>query len=214
MKLKKKHNKKNIIIMIIILVLVFSFLLLYLYDKKISVVLIKYAKIESKKIGIDIVSKNVSDEVVRVLDKNDIFELDKDNNGNIEMINYNTKVVNEILGVASKTVIKNFDILSKKKDNIITRIPMGTVTNNLFLENLGPKVPVRLNLVGNVLTSLKTRVKEYGMNSALVEISIRIEANVEILVPLRVEQIKIVNEVPISIKIVEGNVSSLLSSYN
>ena len=101
-----------------------------------------------------------------------------------------------------------------KNDNIITRIPMGMVTNNLFLENLGPKVPVRLNLVGNVLTSLKTRVKEYGMNSALVEISIRIEANVEILVPLRVEQIKIVNEVPISIKIVEGNVSSLLSSYN
>ena len=214
MKLKKKHNKKNIIILIIILVLVFSFLLLYLYDKKISVVLIKYAKIESKKIGIDIVSKNVSDEVVRVLDKNDIFELDKDNNGNIEMINYNTKVVNEVLGVASKTVIKNFDILSTKNDNIITRIPMGMVTNNLFLENLGPKVPVRLNLVGNVLTSLKTRVKEYGMNSALVEISIRIEANVEILVPLRVEQIKIVNEVPISIKIVEGNVSSLLSSYN
>ena len=214
MKLKKKHNRKNIIIVIILLVIVFSFFLLYLYDKKISISLIKYAKIESKKIGIDIVSKNVSDEVVRVLDKNNIFELDKDNNGNIEMINYNTKVVNEVLGVASKTVIKNFDILSKKKDNIITRIPMGMVTNNLFLENLGPKVPVRLNLVGNVLTSLKTRVKEYGMNSALVEISIRIEANVEILVPLRVEQIKIVNEVPISIKIVEGNVSSLLSSYN
>lgn len=205
---------KKIIFLIVILLFIFTIIVLYIYDKKISVSLIKYAKIESKKIGIDIVSKNVSDEVIKVLDKENIFDIEKDNNGNIELIDYNTKTVNKILSVASKTVVKNFDDIEKKDDGIVAKVPMGIVTNNLFLENLGPKVPIRLSLVGNVLTSLKTRVKEYGINSALVEISIRIEANVEVLVPLRVEQIKIVNEVPISIKIVEGNVSSLISSYN
>lgn len=214
MKLKRKKSIKKKLIIIFIFILIISILLLYCYDRKISKTLIKYAKIESKKVGIDIISNGVSDEVVKVLDKNDIFTLDKDNNGNIELIHYNTKVVNEILSLTSKVVMNNFKEIKKRKDGIVTYIPIGIVSNNIFLENLGPKVPVKLSLVGNVLTSLKTNVKNYGINSALVEISVRIEANVEILIPLKTGEIKIVNEVPVSIKLIEGNVSSFLSSYN
>ena len=214
MKLKKKKNLKKKILIIVFMIIIFTIISLYFYDKKISNVLIKYAKIESKKVGIDIISKGVSDEVVRVLDKNDIFTVEKDNNGNVELIHYDTKVVNEILSVTSKVVMNNFERIEKKNDGIVTYIPMGVVTNNLFLENLGPKVPVRLSPVGNVLTSLKTNVKNYGINSALVQISVRIEANVDILIPLKTGEIKIVNEVPVSIKIIEGNVSSILSSNN
>lgn len=214
MKLKKKNNKYKKIIVIIFFILIFTFISLYFYDKKVSNVLIKYAKIESKKVGIDIISKGVSDEIVKVLDRNDIFSVDKDNNGNIELIHYNTKVVNEILSVTSKVVMNNFKEIEEKNEGIVSYIPMGIVTNNLFLENLGPKVPVKLSPVGNVLTSLKTDVKNYGVNSALVQISVRIEANVDILIPLKTGEIKIVNEVPVSIKIIEGNVSSFLSSYN
>lgn len=214
MKLKNKNNKHKKIIVIIFFILIFTFISLYFYDKKVSNVLIKYAKIESKKVGIDIISKGVSDEIVKVLDRNDIFSVDKDNNGNIELIHYNTKVVNEILSVTSKVVMNNFKEIEEKNEGIVSYIPMGIVTNNLFLENLGPKVPVKLSPVGNVLTSLKTDVKNYGVNSALVQISVRIEANVDILIPLKTGEIKIVNEVPVSIKIIEGNVSSFLSSYN
>ena len=214
MKLKNKNNKYKKIIVIIFFILIFTFISLYFYDKKVSNVLIKYAKIESKKVGIDIISKGVSDEIVKVLDRNDIFSVDKDNNGNIELIHYNTKVVNEILSVTSKVVMNNFKEIEEKNEGIVSYIPMGIVTNNLFLENLGPKVPVKLSPVGNVLTSLKTDVKNYGVNSALVQISVRIEANVDILIPLKTGEIKIVNEVPVSIKIIEGNVSSFLSSYN
>ncbi|MBR3116316.1 MAG: sporulation protein YunB [Bacilli bacterium] len=202
------------VVIVISLIIVFTILLLYFYDKKISIRLIEYAKIESKRIGIELVSKGVSNEVVKVLDDKDIFSIEKDNNGNIELINYNTKVVNEILSVSAKTVNHNFKKLEKDKKGIISYIPMGITTNNIFLENLGPRVPVKLYLNGNVVTSLKTNVKPYGLNSALVEINIKIEAVLKVLVPLKTEQIKIVNDVPVSIKIVEGNVSSLISSYN
>ena len=43
------------------------------------------------------------------------------------------------------------------------------------MENLGPKVPIKLRLDGNVITSIETNVKSYGYNSALIEISIKIE---------------------------------------
>ena len=202
------------VIIVIIFVLAFTILLLYFYDKKISISLLDYAKIESKKKGIVIVSEGVSDEVVKILENNNIFNIEKDDNGNIELIDYDTKTVNEILSVSSKKVVNNFNKELSKNKGIIAYIPMGIATNNLFLENLGPKVPVKLVLDGNVVTSLKTDIKQYGINSALLKISVRIEAYLKVLVPLRGDQIKVVNEVPIVVKMVQGNIASILSSYN
>ena len=211
MKLKTK-KKRNKILIIFLMLIIFSILLIYFYSIKISPLLMKYAKIESKKIAIDIISKGVSDEVITLLDDNDIFYTEKDNNGNVEIINYNSKVVNEVLSVSSKRALENFEKIEDKNDGIVTFVPLGIVTNNIFFENLGPKVPVKLNLDGNILTSLKTNVKEYGINSALIQISVRIEANVQIIIPFYTKEISVINEVPISIKIAKGNVSSILNN--
>ena len=209
--MKKRFRKLLLILVIIILI---TITLLYYYSYKVSPVIMKYALIDSKKIGIDIISKGVNDEVIKLLENNDIFSTERDNNGNIESIDYNSKVVNELLSVASKITYNNLQNVSETNNGIITYVPMGVVTDNVFLNNLGPKVPVKLKLDGNVLTSLKTDVKEYGINSALIQISIKVEANVDIIIPLRVEDISIVNEVPISIKIVKGNISSILGDNN
>lgn len=172
----------------------------------------KYALIDSKKIGISIISKGVNDEVLKLINQEDLFHIERDSNGNIESIDYNTKLVNEILSVTSKVTYNNLIDVENKDNGIITYIPIGVVTDNVFLNDKGPKVPVKLSVNGNVLTSLKTDVKEYGVNSALIQVSVKIEANVDIIIPLRVEDIVIVNEVPISIKIIKGNVSSILTN--
>ncbi len=205
-------KKKSIFILLLTLVLLFTILLLYFYSNKISPLLIKYSKVESKRIAIDIISKGVSDDVVKVLSEDNLFNIDKDTNGNIELIDYNTKVVNKILSITSKRVAANFTELSTKKNGVIMSVPIGVVTDNIFLENLGPKVPIKLVLNGNVLTSLKTNVKEYGINSALIEVSVKIEANIDLVVPFKSSEIKVINEVPISIKVVKGNVSSILNT--
>ena len=64
---------------------------------------------------------------------------------------------------------------------------------------------------GSVITSIDTNVKSYGYNSALIEISIRIEANTEVVLPFKTKKDKVVNIIPISIKIVQGNVTSFLT---
>lgn len=194
------------------IIIVLTILIMYFYSNELSPLLMKYAKIESKKIAIDIISNGVSDEVTKVLNENDIFYTEKDNNGNVETIDYNSKVVNEILSVTSKRVLKNFEKVENENNGIITYLPIGVITKNIFFENLGPKIPVRLNLEGNVLTSLKTDVKEYGINSALIQISVKIEANIQVVVPLYAKEMKVINEVPISIKIAKGNVSSILNT--
>ena len=179
--------------------IILSIILIYIYSKKISPVIMKYALIDSKKIGISIISKGVNEEVTKILDNNDIFYIEKDKNDVVETIDYNTKVVNELLSIVSRITYDNLKDIEKNNNGIITRIPIGVVTDNVFFNNLGPKVPVKINLDGNVLTSLKSDVKEYGLNSALIQISVKVEANIDVIIPLKVEKIIIVNEVPVSI---------------
>lgn len=190
----------------------FSILLIYYLSNKVMPTILITSKNIVKETGMNIISENVSDRIITILDREELFKIEKDINGNIESIDYNTKVVNEILKEVSNISYNNFKKYEKEKDGIVTYVPLFSGSKNIFFSNLGPKVPIKLILDGNVITSLQTDVKEYGYNSALIEISVRIEANTEVILPFKTTNEKIVNIVPISIKIVEGDVSPLINS--
>ena len=211
MKLKKKKSIKNRLLMLFILIILFSLIMVYYISNKVMPNLLIYSENIVKEEGITLVSENITDKVINILDKEDLFYIDKDNEGNIESIDYNSKVVNEIIKESSEVVQDNFNKYKTENNNIIAYVPIFSGSNNIFLENLGPKVPIKLVLDGNVITSLETNVKEYGYNSALIEISIRIEANVEVILPFKTKKKKIVNNIPISIKIVQGNINSIFT---
>ena len=211
MKLKKKKSIKNRLLMLFILIIIFSLIIVYYISNKVMPSLLIYTENIVKEEGITLVSENITDKVINILDKEDLFYIDKDNEGNIESIDYNSKVVNEIIKESSEVVQDNFNKYKTENNNIIAYVPIFSGSNNIFLENLGPKVPIKLVLDGNVITSLETNVKEYGYNSALIEISIRIEANVEVILPFKTKKEKIVNNIPISIKIVQGNINSIFT---
>lgn len=214
MKLKKKKSIKRKLFIIFLLIIVFSLLLVYYLSNKVMPTILTTSKNIVKETGINIISKDVSDRIISILDKEELFNIEKDSNGNIESIDYNTKVVNKILKEVSDISYNNFKKYEKEKDGIITYVPLFSGSNNMFLSNLGPKVPIKLILDGNVITSLETNVKEYGYNSALIEISVRIEANTEVILPFKTKNEKIVNIVPVSIKIVEGDVTPFINSNN
>lgn len=190
----------------------FSILLIYYLSNKVMPTILITSKNIVKETGMNIISENVSDRIITILDKEELFKIERDINGNIESIDYNTKVVNVILKEVSNISYNNFKKYEKEKDGIVTYVPLFSGSKNIFFSNLGPKVPIKLILDGNVITSLQTDVKEYGYNSALIEISVRIEANTEVILPFKTTNEKIVNIVPISIKIVEGDVSPLINS--
>jgi sporulation protein YunB len=214
MKLKKKKSLKRKIFLILLLIITCSILLIYYISNKVMPTILISSENIVRETGMNIISENVSDRIISILDKQELFKIEKDLDGNIESIDYNTKVVNEILKEVSIVSYDNFQKYEKEKDGIITHVPVFSGSKNIFFSNLGPKVPIKLVLDGNVITSLETNVREYGYNSALIEISVKIEANTEVILPFKTSNKKITNIVPISIKIVEGNVTPLLDKNN
>ena len=71
-----------------------------------------------------------------------------------------------------------------------------------------PKIPVRIDLISNIFCRINTDIKSYGINNALMTVSINITASVKVLLPFVSDTVEISSDVPVIIKLIEGSVPS------
>jgi len=227
MRLKKYKNKKNKIanrILFVVILLIISIIYAFkIFNEKALPQFISYSEIETKKIVSNIISNTITEEITNNINMDDLFITLKDSNGDIQSIDFNSSEVNKILVKSSKSVEQNLRYLEsgevdnlnlsnydyeKFKNGIIYELPSGIIFNNTLLNNILPKIPIKMSLIGNVLAKLTTSVDSYGINNALIKVNINIEAEVKILMPFVSANTKLNVDVPIIMKIMEGNVPS------
>ena len=92
------------------------------------------------------------------------------------------------------------------KKGIIFEIPSGLVFENTFFSNLGPTIPIKLNLVGDIISEVTTKVTNYGINNALIEVRICIKLTEQVILPLATNRIEIESSVPVALKLIQGTV--------
>ncbi len=85
-------------------------------------------------------------------------------------------------------------------------MPSGIVTNNALLSNLGPKIPVKFELVGDVISNIDTKITNYGINNAMIEISVNVQLNEQIILPFISKRISYTTNIPIAIKLIQGTI--------
>lgn len=233
-KLKKVRKIKistKISILILILIVCVYFLITYI-NKNVYPVLMNYAKADAKKMALLIMDNSVNEEILNALKEEDIFSVSKNKTGEVSDIDFNPVIVNKVLSITTSTVKKNLENLERGnienitfinkddydiknlKNGVISEIPVGLSLNNALLANIGPKIPVKINLVGNVVSYASTKIHNYGINNALVEVYAHVEVTEEVIIPLSTSKIKVRNDIPIAIKIVQGTVPDYYSNSN
>ena len=226
---KKKIKTSTKISTTILFIIIFTSFFMNYCGNKILPVIMKQAKIDSKKMAILIIKNSLNDEVLSTLDDN-MYTVIQNKNGEIQTIDFNPIIVNKFLtkttSVVSKNLknletgnIKNISFIDKDdynyknlKNGVISKIPMGIISNNILLSNLGPKVPVKINMIGNVVSNIEIKVSNYGINSALIQVIVKVEVEEEVIIPFQMKNIKIVNEIPVAIKVINGNVPEYYSN--
>ncbi len=221
------ERKIKLFIIINILIIALSFFFINYLGKTLNDRIIHYSEIEAEKIAKYIVNYAVKEEVITKLNNN-FISISKDKNGDTSMIEFNSAIVNQLLIDVTNSVLELFkDIENGKtnildlsnnlltntkindyKEGIIIEVPVGLATNNFILSNLGPKIPVRLSITGEIESFVTTSVVEYGINNALVTTFIHIAVSEEILMPLGGKKITITSQIPISINMIAGKVPS------
>lgn len=210
-RIKKRIKKKNKYVILFLFIMVFTLFLLVLISKKTTPILIESAKKKSKTISNNIITKSVNDNVLKDMNKEEIFIEKRDNNGNVITTDFNSVILNQILNKITISVEKDLRELNNK---VSYRIPIGIIFNSSLLSNLGPKIPVKINLDGDVITSLNTEVKDYGINNALIKISVNVKVYMNVIIPFKTEEIIIETNIPIVMRIVEGEIPSYYYPIN
>lgn len=225
--LKKKRKKSNIIIIIIILIFVGIYLTFKFINDKVTPVFLDYATLQAGKIATLVINQAINNEVMDNLNIDDLFITSKDKNEKVTSVDFNPKTVNKMLSMVTSNVheyledlengeinklgIRDTILLSdnlKLKKGIIFEIPSGLVFNNVILANIGPKIPVKLNLIGDIATNISTKVTDYGINNALIEVIISIKVYEQVILPYTSKQITVETDIPIAIKLLQGETPS------
>lgn len=221
-----KISKSSLLIITIFLILISLVISFNYINKKFSPIIMEYATLEAQKLSNIIINKSISKHITEKVNSDELFEITKDSNGEIRSIDYNTAIINKFLTETTNSVqinLKNIEkgdidalefqdsVLvdyNKKKleKGIIYEISSGILFGNPILANIGPKIPVKISLLGDASSNISTEVKNYGINNAIIQVYVNLTINEKIILPYYSKPIKIETKAPVAIKIVTGTV--------
>ena len=203
-----KNNFFKILFIVIILFII-SFIIIIVVNNKVMPIYMNYAEGEMERVVTTVVNKTVSECELN----NEMFIVKNVNDNTI--VDYDPVVMNKIISNISNNVYNNLkkvseqdELLLKKYnlDNNIFYIPSGIIFNSLFLNNLGPKIPIRMELVSSVNSNIETKVTEYGINNSLIEVNIKVNVTIKMILPTSSQSNKISVVVPLTVKIIQGTI--------
>jgi len=209
-------------------VMISTLLSIWYIDTKIKPVLMEIAKRKTTEFATRAINSAVKfaenytfDQIARTI---------TDQNGNVSIVGWDSSVVNKINRAATDRVEEFFrsmnrgeppdyeDPLSEpeiygdtvdelvEKDPTVVEIPIGQATGNAILANLGPKIPVNLELIGSVRTDIQEEREEFGINNVFVTLYVLVEADVQIIVPFTTEVTTVKTRIMIDKHLVMGQV--------
>lgn len=218
-------NKKKIYIFFTLLLLSFftALYLTFLVGKKLESIIINYATMETERIASVILNDVV------IIDEDslneELFEISRDNNGKIELINFDTKATNRLLKEINNKAMIRLKALEKGDtrdlklsdslkgvrltfldDGVVCDIPLGSLFHNALLINLTASIPIRFSFIGTVSSNIVTDVKEYGFNNALIEVGIEVTIKERITMPHSTKSIPISTKVNLTTQIIQGDI--------
>ncbi|MER2263110.1 MAG: sporulation protein YunB [Psychrobacillus sp.] len=198
----------------------------YYINAQLTPTYLQYAEVQTNKIASMVISKAINSRTANVLDVNDIIEEVPSDSKNMVTTKFNTEIINRVLSDTNSLVQSHLeqaeqgnlsslpyldDIEYDKQTmedqgGVVFFVPMGQATNIPLIGNLGPKIPIRFHVIGNVQSNVVPTITEFGINNAYVEISIHIKVNVQIIVPLASKMSVVEQNIPVAMGLVQGQV--------
>ena len=222
--MKKLKKISLIFIYLFIIGFISSLILISYFSQKITPSLKNYSKSEAKKIITIVINNSISNKLTTSLDIEDIFNTKKDSLTNTTIMNLDTKKITTLQNVFNKEISKNLKLVEigkinslninlkelsdidyeEIKNGLVYYIPAGNLTGSILTNNLGPKIPLKFNMSGDVISQITTDVKEYGINNSLLEVKLKVKASMIITMPFVSEEVNVKTENPLIIKIIQG----------
>lgn len=214
-----KLTKKDTILIVAFLVLLIVSLIFKYINMKIVPPLEVYAENEVKKISSLIISDAVESISFSEEETMSFFNTLTNKNDEVISVDFNTAKINKSLVKLNKAVYKDLKLFENGRykledteietEDLIYKIPLGYITGNYTLSNIGPKVPLKAKVIGSVVSNIKTEVSSYGINNSLLKVYIDVTVNMRFMLPLISKDVLVNNSIPLVVKIIQGKIPNV-----
>lgn len=214
MKRFKTKNQKYTRDLVIILIIVLTSIFIHYYDNKISSKLLDVAKSRLEELTIMYIKKDI---IPKNRDLNKLITINKNKKDEIIYVDVNYDYANQIIQEVVGNIQKNINNIrnDKKQElqsyngNIYLKIPLYLYGNGTLLNNLGPKVAVKLNFYEYVLGTIDTEIEQYGINNVLLKVYLDIELNQKMIIPYQEKIVKNNFRLILGTKLINGIVPDI-----
>ncbi|MCP8969752.1 sporulation protein YunB [Ectobacillus ponti] len=198
---------------------------LWIVNRSIEPTLVTYAEMQTKRLATVVITKAVEERVKEGLNSDKIVKLEKDKDGNVIAADLNSQIVNDILTETTASVEKYLHEAEKgnsvslgiendpklhleqnNKDGITLSVPLGQITKNALLANLGPDIPVKFTVIGDVQPNIRQQIEPSGINNTILKIVMEVEVAVQVIIPFETKQTVVKTDVPIKTLLIQGKV--------
>lgn len=195
--------KKRLIITIILTVLL-TFLVTYVFVKNLSSNLTTYIAKTVKKQN----TLYLKDAFLASSQKDhsidDLIHVIKNSKDEIAEVDFDMKKCSLLLSEITSHLNGNLDEYNTLGYRI--EIPIGLLSKNPVLVNVGPKIPAKVELSDVALGNVRTTVKPFGINNAMIEVYIDIFIRTTVLYPFETIDIDSEYSSLVASKVITGTV--------
>lgn len=195
-KYKKKSKKFKIIITVIIIIIIYN-----LIFKCINPVFETLCEEKIKSVATTI-SNQESTKAITKYQYEELYTIEKDEDGNILLIKSNVIPINNMISDISEGIQNRFDEIKETQINI----PLGNFLKMYYFSGVGISIPAKVMMAGNIDTDIRSEFISKGINQTLHRIYVNFECYVQIITPIKNFKTKVTNQVIIAEHIIIGNI--------
>ena len=156
-----------------------------------------------------IISNEQATIVMKEYSYDNIFEIEKDVDGNVKMVKSNIFTINEITSDIAIKIQKELN--NKEEENV--KIPLGAFTGSRLLSGSGPNVKIKISTIGNVETDLKSEFIAQGINQTLHRVYLQVNCEAIVLTPFHNIESNITNQVLLVENVIVGNIPNTFYNF-
>ncbi len=194
------NNRKKIKFITIIIIAIVTFTMAI---RAISPIFEDLCKDKAKNIATIICNEETS-EVMKRYQYENFVTIHKDSNDNITMMQSNIISINKLISDVTEKIQKRID----KTDQEEIGIRLGSFVGSKIFSGRGPLIPIKLSIIGNIQTDLRSEFNTAGINQTMHKIYLQIDCDINVLTPYQDYAERISNQVLVAENIIVGQIPS------
>lgn len=207
MRTKKKKNKVRIIIdRILTAVLIFVVLVVAFFEVTVRERLELSIIAQVKTVSSSAINTAVGEYIKENMDVgNKMVEINSDESGNVKSISENAFIVNQFKTDITNAAQSYVDSVMSKHG---IKVQLGNFTGLTILSEFGPYIPMDVDATSSIGCEVISTFESCGVNQTLHRLELKMDVDIYVGNPFRIESIAYSTNYEISQTIVVGNIPS------